>query len=288
MISPIGIIGGSGLYAMEGVKVRERRNIETPFGAPSDPLVLGTLDDVEVVFLPRHGEGHRFLPSEVNYRANIWALKFLGCQTVISVSAVGSLQERHAPGVLRLPEQFIDKTFKRESSFFGDGLVAHLGFADPTSAWLRRQLFEVGRALDLPIENGGCYVNMEGPQFSSRAESKLHQAWGADFIGMTQATEARLAREAELAWATLALVTDFDAWKDHEAGAEGTDIMAVMMANVEKAQRLIRSVVKDLQSGPPEQEPARSALKTALITSPDRVPQSTKDKLKLLIGRYGY
>ena len=288
MTHPIGILGGSGLYSMPGVQETERREMETPFGRPSDSLVLGTLEGVPVAFLARHGEGHRILPSEVNYRANIWALKSAGCEILISVSAVGSLQERHEPGCLRLPDQFMDKTFLRPSTFFGNGLVAHVGFADPTSAWLRGKLMAAGRELNLPIEDGGTYVNMEGPAFSTRAESRLHQSWGADYIGMTQVTEAKLAREAELVFATIALVTDFDAWRTHEEGADASDIMAVMAANVAKAQALIRRVVKDLAQGLPGTEPARQALRPALMTAPSEVPSETRQKLSLFIGKYGY
>ncbi len=288
MTSPIGIIGGSGLYAMAGVKDTIQIEIDTPFGKPSDPLVMGRLEGKQVAFLSRHGVGHRLTPSEVNYRANIWALKSVGCEILISVSAVGSLQERHAPGCLRLPDQFMDRTYLRPSTFFGDGLVAHAGFADPTSAWLRGRLMESGRALQLPLENGGTYVCMEGPAFSTRAESRLHQSWGADYIGMTQATEAKLAREAELAFATLALVTDYDAWRDLPEAADASDIMAVMAANVAKAEALLRQVVGNLKNGPPQDEPARGALRTALMTPPELVPGGTRERLKLFIEQYGY
>lgn len=287
-MAPIGIFGGSGLYTMAGVKDTREERMDTPFGAPSDPLIHGTLAGVPVVFLSRHGLGHRFLPSEVNYRANVWGMKAAGCEILLSVSAVGTLQERHAPGTLRLPDQFIDKTHLRPSTFFGNGLVAHVNYADPTSAWLRGKLMAAGRKENLPLEDGGTYVNMEGPQFSTRAESRLHRAWGADLIGMTQATEAKLAREAELVFATIALVTDWDAWRDEEEGAVGSDIMAMMAANVSKAQALIRAVVPDLASGPPEHEPSRRALATALVTPPEKVPAETRERLRLLVGKYGY
>ncbi len=288
MTSPIGIIGGSGLYAMQGVVDTVQKEVATPFGNPSDPLVLGSLEGVPVAFMSRHGVGHRLTPSEVNYRANIWALKSAGCEILIAVSAVGSLQERHTPGCLRLPDQFIDRTHLRPSTFFGHGLVAHVGFADPTSAWLRGKLMEAARTLNLPFDNGGTYVCMEGPAFSTRAESRLHQAWGADYIGMTQATEAKLAREAELVFATIALVTDFDAWRNVPEAADAHDIMAVMAANVAKAEALLRRVVVDIAGGPPESEPSRDALRTALITPPDLAPSATKERLKLFIGKYGY
>jgi 5'-methylthioadenosine phosphorylase len=286
-MATIGIIGGSGLYAMPGLEVRERRALTTPFGEPSDPLVMGVLNGVEVVFIPRHGEGHRFTPSEVNYRANVWALKAVGCSCALSVSAVGSLQAKHAPGLLYLPHQFIDRTHRRESTFFGQGLVAHVGFAEPTSAWLRHQLLEAAKGIGLPLGDGGTYVNMEGPQFSSRAESRLHQSWGADFIGMTQATEAKLFREAELPWACIALVTDYDAWRDDEA-VETHDVLSVMAANVSKAQDLLRSVLPLVRSGPPAEDPALDALKFALLTSPTKASPEAKSRLALLVARYGY
>ncbi|MBS1766672.1 MAG: S-methyl-5'-thioadenosine phosphorylase [Acidobacteria bacterium] len=282
----IGILGGSGLYAMEGVAVRERRVVSTPFGEPSAPLVLGTLEGIEVAFLPRHGEGHRLLPSEVNYRANVWALKEAGVEVLLSVSAVGSLQARHAPGALRMPDQFLDRTHGRASSFFGDGLVAHAGFAEPTCARVRSLLLAQGRALNLPLEDGGTYLNMEGPQFSTRAESRLHQSWGADLVGMTQATEAKLAREAELCFACIALVTDYDAWKDDEA-VETHDVLAVMAANVAKAEALLKASVKAIAEAP-RACGCGQALATALITRPDAVPEATRSKLRPLIGKYGY
>jgi 5'-methylthioadenosine phosphorylase len=288
MSHPIGIIGGSGLYVMEGLKVMDRQEVETPFGKPSGPLVSGALEGVAVAFLARHGEGHRLLPNEVPYRANLWALKQAGVQIVLSFSAVGSLQAAHPPGSLRIPDQFVDRTTRRESTFFGDGLVAHVGFADPTSAWLRRHLLTAGQELGLPISEGGTYLTMEGPQFSTRAESRLHQTWGMDFVGMTQGTEAKLAREAELVYATVALVTDYDAWRNREPGAEAHDLLATLAANIEKSHRLLRHVLQRLTSGAPEDEPALQALATALVTRPDHVPPTTRARLKLLIEKYGY
>lgn len=287
MSAPIGILGGSGLYGMPGVEVSERRTVATPFGEPSGPIVLGALEGVPVAFLPRHGEGHRFTPSEVNYRANVWAMKAVGVEILLSVSAVGSLQPHLHPGTLCLPTQFIDKTHRRDTTFFGEGLVAHVGFAEPTSAWLRAKLREAAARLGLDLPEAGAYVNMEGPQFSTRAESRLHQAWGADLIGMTQATEAKLAREAELVWACIALVTDFDAWKDDEA-VETHDVLAVMAANVDKAQALLKAVVPGLAGGAPDDDPARHALKHALLTRPEHVPLATRERLAPLIRRYAY
>lgn len=288
MTPPIGILGGSGLYAMDGLQVTERLELSTPFGPPSGPLVLGAMEGVPVAFLARHGEGHRLLPHEVPYRANLWALKKAGVRAVISFSAVGSLQAAHPPGSLRLPDQFVDRTTRREATFFGGGIVAHAGFADPTSAWLRGHLLAAGRELGLPIEDGGTYLTMEGPQFSTRAESRMHQALGLDFVGMTQGTEAKLAREAELAYATVALVTDYDAWRDREPGADAQDILITLATHIESSHRLLRQVLGRVASGPPPEEPALAALKSALVTPPERVPEDTKIKLRLLIGKYGY
>jgi 5'-methylthioadenosine phosphorylase len=277
----IGILGGSGLYSMEGLTVAERRTLETPFGAPSGPLVLGTLAGTPVVFLARHGEGHRLLPSEINYRANIWALKAAGVQSLISVSAVGSLQEAHPPATLRLPSQFIDRTHLRASTFFGDGLVAHVGFSDPVCPCLGRTLLEVGRELGLPLETCGSYVCMEGPAFSTRAESLLHRSWGADLIGMTQATEAKLAREAEICFATVALVTDFDAWRVDAEGVETHDIMAVMHANLATVAVLIRAALGRIDPAPGCR--CRTALATAIMTRPESIPAATRQKLELFL-----
>jgi len=288
MSHPIGIIGGSGLYAMDGLQVRERLDVPTPFGPPSGPLVLGAMEGVPVAFLARHGEGHRLLPHEVPYRANLWALKQAGARAVISFSAVGSLQAAHPPGSLRLPDQFVDQTTRREATYFGGGIVAHVGFADPTSAWLRCQLLSAGRELGLPIADGGTYLTMEGPQFSTRAESRMHQSLGLDFVGMTQGTEAKLAREAELAYATVALVTDYDAWRDREPGADTQDILVTLATHVEQSHLLLRRVLARVAPGPPPEDPAQDALKSALVTPPERVPEDTKTKLRLLIGKYGY
>ncbi|WP_306590405.1 S-methyl-5'-thioadenosine phosphorylase [Geothrix sp. 21YS21S-4] len=284
---PIGIIGGSGLYRMEGLVLDRTELVETPFGSPSGPVHLGTLDGAPVAFLARHGDGHRFTPSEVNYRANIWALKFLGAERLISVSAVGSLQARHKPGELRLVDQFIDKTRHRKDTFFGEGLVAHVSFAEPACAHVTGALLAAGRELSLPIEGGALYVCMEGPAFSTRAESRLHQSWGADLIGMTQVTEARLAREAELCYACIALVTDYDAWREEEAGVDAASVLEVMHANVDKAQRLLRAAVPAL-SAAPRPCACGEALKAGLYTNPDLVPEDARKRLHLLVAKYGY
>ncbi len=287
MNAPIGIIGGSGLYRMEGLALDRAVVVKTPFGDPSDAVHLGQLDGAPVAFLARHGEGHRLTPTEVNYRANLWALKSLGVERLISVSAVGSLQARHRPGELRLVSQFIDKTRHRRDTFFGEGLVAHVSFAEPTCAHLSEALMAAGRKLNLPLEDGATYVCMEGPAFSTRAESRLHQGWGADLIGMTQVTEARLAREAELCYACIALVTDYDAWRGEEEGVDAASVLEVMHANVDKAQALLRKVVPQL-SGTPRSCPCGHALKTALFTVPEVVTPEARQRLDLLVGRYGY
>ncbi|NWJ40812.1 MAG: S-methyl-5'-thioadenosine phosphorylase [Geothrix sp.] len=287
MNAPIGIIGGSGLYRMEGLALDRAQEVKTPFGEPSGPVHLGTLDGAPVAFLARHGEGHRFTPSEVNYRANLWALKSVGVERLICVSAVGSLQARHKPGELRLVSQFIDKTKHRKDTYFGEGMVAHVSFAEPTCAHVTEALLTSGRALDLPIEGDALYVCMEGPAFSTRAESRLHQGWGADLIGMTQVTEARLAREAELCYACIALVTDYDAWREEEEGVDAASVLEVMHANVDKAQRLLRQVVPQL-SGAPRSCACGEALRTALFTAPEAVTPEARQRLDLLVARYGY
>lgn len=287
MTAPIGIIGGSGLYRMEGLALDRAQEVPTPFGEPSGPVHLGTLDGAPVAFLARHGEGHRFTPSEVNYRANLWALKSVGVERLICVSAVGSLQARHKPGELRLVSQFIDKTRHRKDTYFGEGLVAHVSFAEPTCAHLSETLLASGRALDLPLEGDALYVCMEGPAFSTRAESKLHQSWGADLIGMTQVTEARLARESELCYACIALVTDYDAWREEEEGVDAASVLEVMHANVDKAQRLLRQVVPRL-AGAPRSCACGEALKAALFTAPEAVTPEARQRLDLLVAKYGY
>ncbi len=287
MRTPIGIIGGSGLYRMAGLVLERTELVQTPFGAPSGPVHLGTLDGAPVAFLARHGEGHRFTPTEVPYRANLWALKYLGVERLLSVSAVGSLQARHRPGDLRLARQFVDKTKHRKDTFFGEGLVAHVGFAEPTCAHLSEALMAAGRRLGLPLEDGATYVCMEGPAFSTRAESRLHQGWGADLIGMTQVTEAKLAREAELCYACLALVTDYDAWREGEEAVDAASVLDVMHANVDKAQALLRAAVPAL-AGAPRTCACGESLKAALFTAPEHVADEARRRLDLLVSKYGY
>jgi 5'-methylthioadenosine phosphorylase len=287
MNTPIGIIGGSGLYRMEGLALDRAVEVKTPFGEPSGPVHLGALDGAPVAFLARHGEGHRFTPSEVNYRANLWALKSVGVERLLCVSAVGSLQARHKPGELRVVGQFIDKTRHRKDTFFGEGLVAHVSFAEPTCHHLSGMLLASGKDLALPIEGDSLYVCMEGPAFSTRAESRMHQSWGADLIGMTQVTEARLAREAELCYACIALVTDYDAWREEEEGVDAASVLEVMHANVDKAQALLRKVVPQV-SGTPRTCACGESLKAALYSAPETVPPETRQRLDLLVSKYGY
>lgn len=281
----IGILGGSGLYQMEGlVDVREE-SVRTPFGDPSDALLLGTLEGVDLAFLPRHGRGHRLTPAEVPYRANIHALKQVGCEWVISVSAVGSLRGDIAPGHVVTIDQFIDRTYGRDSSFFGDGIVAHVSFGDPVCNTLRAYLHEAAVEAGVTAHSGGTYVCIQGPTFSTRAESNLFRRWGCDVVGMTNLPEARLAREAEMSYATLAMSTDFDCWhRGHdEVNVEG--VMAVITANVANARRILRGAVRRIASheGP---APYANALQHAVITSPDAMRADTRERLSLLLEKY--
>jgi 5'-methylthioadenosine phosphorylase len=280
----IGIIGGSGLYAMDGLTDVREIAVETPFGAPSDAIVAGRLGATQLLFLPRHGRGHRLLPSELPFRANIWALKHLGAERVIAVSAVGSLREEIAPAHLVVPDQFLDRTRGRIGTFFGDGIVAHVAFGDPVCPVLSRALVDGARRLNATVHAGGTYVCMEGPQFSTRAESELYRSWGASIIGMTNLQEAKLAREAELCFATLALATDYDCWKQDAHEVAIADVLAVLQANVALAKRVIHDVVPTLAA-----EPGCGcgrALEHAIITDRDRIPARVKRDLAPIIGRY--
>ncbi|HXB62819.1 MAG TPA: S-methyl-5'-thioadenosine phosphorylase, partial [Acidobacteriaceae bacterium] len=239
----IGIIGGSGLYAMPGLSNTREERISTPFGEPSDAFVLGDLEGRKVVFLARHGRGHKLLPSELNFRANIYALKTLGVERILSVSAVGSLKEEHKPTDFVVPDQFIDRTYARVSTFFGDGIVAHVGFGDPVCATVASVLKQACDAVGVVGKSGGTYVCMEGPQFSTRAESNLYRSWGADVIGMTNLQEAKLAREAELCYLTVAMVTDYDCWHPHHDSVTVDQIVAVLLKNAENATKVVRATV---------------------------------------------
>ncbi|MCS6891350.1 MAG: S-methyl-5'-thioadenosine phosphorylase [Rhodovarius sp.] len=282
----IGLIGGSGLYDIEGLEDREWRRIHTPWGEPSDALLFGRLGGVRCVFLPRHGRGHPRPPSALNYRANIDALKRAGVTEIISLSAVGSLKEEYPPGHFVLVDQFIDRTFAREKSFFGTGCVAHVSMADPTCGRLMDALEQAGRSLGLPMTRGGTYLVMEGPQFSTRAESLLYRQWGCDVIGMTNMPEAKLAREAELCYATVAMVTDYDCWHPEHDHVTVEQVVRVLSANAEKARALVRAVVPLLgtRRGPCHRGCDR-ALEHALITAPDRRDPDLLARLDAVAGR---
>jgi 5'-methylthioadenosine phosphorylase len=280
----IGIIGGSGLYEMVGMeRVREWRPT-TPFGRPSDALLLGTIDGVWVAFLARHGRGHRLNPSEINYRANIYALKSAGVSRIISVSAVGSMKETVKPGHLVFPDQFIDATKQRASTFFRDGIVAHVAFSDPVCPHVKQALIRASRNVGATMHEGGTYLCIEGPQFSTKAESLLYRQWGVDVIGMTNMPEAKLAREAELCYATMALATDYDCWHESEESVSVEMILAILHKNVELAKRVIRGVLS--VAGEPRECLCATALQHAIVTAPKAMPQATRAKLDLLIGRY--
>lgn len=280
----IGMIGGSGLYQMEGLKrVREER-VNTPFGKPSDAYLRGYLDDTELIFLPRHGRGHRWLPTEVNFRANVFGMKKLGVERIISVSAVGSLREEIAPGHVVIPDQFIDRTVQRPSTFFGKGLVAHVSLADPLCPALSKVLARAGAEEGATVHPKGTYLCMEGPQFSTRAESSLYRSWGAHVIGMTNLQEAKLAREAEICFATLALATDYDCWNQSAGDVEIEEVLKVLKQNVELAQRMIRRAVHDLPSD--RSCSCASSLKDAMITERSKIPKKLLRDLKPIIGKY--
>lgn len=280
----IGIIGGSGLYNMEGLSgIREVR-VRTPFGEPSDALITGTLDGVRVAFLSRHGRGHRIAPTDINYRANIYALKTLGVTRVISVSAVGSMKETLKPGHVVLPDQFIDHTKRRAGTFFEKGIVAHVAFAEPICGVLSQALRKAANGAGTTVHHGGTYLCIEGPQFSSRGESLLYRQWGVDVIGMTNMPEAKLAREAELCYATMALVTDYDCWHHSEESVTVEMILATLHNNVVQAKRILRAAVPAVAGT--RTCPCGSALQHAIVTAPERIPAAMRRKLQPLIGKY--
>ncbi|MBW4547933.1 MAG: S-methyl-5'-thioadenosine phosphorylase [Symplocastrum torsivum CPER-KK1] len=284
----IGIIGGSGLYKMEALKDVEEVQLETPFGSPSDALIVGTLDGTSVAFLARHGRNHHLTPSELPFRANIHAMKQLGVEYLISASAVGSLKEEAKPLDMVVPDQFIDRTKNRVSTFFGEGIVAHIAFADPVCNNLAGVVADAVASLKLPdvtLHRGGTYVCMEGPAFSTKAESHLYRSWGATVIGMTNLPEAKLAREAEIAYATLALVTDYDCWHPDHDSVTVEMVIANLQRNATNAQKVIQETVRRLAENPPVSE-AHSALKFAILTQLDKVPAATKEKLGLLLQKY--
>lgn len=279
----VGFIGGSGLYDMDGLTNAQEIDVETPYGRPSDSIVTGELDGVAVAFLPRHGRGHRISPSELPVRANIYAMKQTGVQRLISISAVGSLKEELKPLDLVIPDQIIDRTRERPSTFFGDGLVAHVGFADPFCPALRRQAVEAA-SYETDVHDGGTYVVIEGPQFSTRAESEMHRSWGASVVGMTALPEARLAREAEMCYVTLAFVTDYDVWHEAEADVSVELVVQNLMQNVRTAQTIVRRMATAANDTSPCG--CDRALENAIITSRDLIPPATRKRLGLLVDKY--
>jgi 5'-methylthioadenosine phosphorylase len=280
----IGVIGGSGLYEMEGLTQVKAVKVSTPFGRPSDDYLIGTLFGRRVAFLPRHGRGHRIMPSDINYRANIFGMKKLGVERIISVSAVGSMKEEIKPGDIVIPDQFYDHTKHRRSTFFGDGIVAHVGMADPVCAELGDILVDAGATAGAAVHRGGTYLCMEGPQFSTRAESLIYRTWNADVIGMTNATEAKLAREAELCYSTIALATDYDCWHHSEEAVTVEAVLAVMKKNIETSKTMIREAVRMLP--PSRRSPCGGALRNTIMTPEKLVPAKTKRDLAPIIGKY--
>ena len=280
----VGIIGGSGLYNLKELDKVNNIQIDTPFGKPSSDFLTGEVHDIPVVFIPRHGIGHVLLPTEIPFRANIWGLKKLGVTHLISVGAVGSLKEEIIPGHIVFPDQFIDLTRHRTSTFFGNGIVAHVQFGDPVCPKLSEKLVQSAQTVGASIHLGGTYICMEGPAFSSRAESLLYRSWGADVIGMTNAQEAKLAREAEMSFASIALATDYDCWHVSESEVNVDDIIKVMHENVETARRIIVETLRNLTPDFPNSQ--QDALKYALLTDKSKIPQKTRNDLDLFISKY--
>jgi 5'-methylthioadenosine phosphorylase len=280
----IGVIGGSGLYELEGLTDVRWRRVRTPFGDPSDEFCTGTLDGRRVIFLPRHGRGHRLTPTELNFRANIWGLKSLGAEWVLSVSAVGSMRQEIRPLDLVVPDQFFDMTKRRVSSFFGDGIVAHVGMAEPVCRHLATLLEKAARATGATVHRGGTYICIEGPQFSTKAESHIYRSWGVDVIGMTNMPEAKLAREAELCYATLALATDYDVWHESHDAVTVEAVIAHLLKNVATAKDVLRRVIPTIAA--PRTCECQNLLQSAVITSPAAFPLATRRRLDLLLGKY--
>ena len=284
MQAEIGIIGGSGLYSMPGLSEVEEIRLETPFGEPSDAYVLGRVEARKVAFLARHGRGHRILPSELNFRANIHGFKQLGVERIVSLSAVGSLKEEHKPLEFVIPDQFFDRTRHRVDTFFGDGIVAHVALAEPVCAALAKTVEAACQRAGVRGKLGGTYLCIEGPQFSTKAESNLYRSWGMDVIGMTNLQEAKLAREAEMCYVTVAMVTDYDCWHPHHDSVTVDQIVAVLVENAENACRVLRQTIAALPASPSCR--CNRALTHAIITEYDKVPPATRAKLKLILGRY--
>ncbi|MBI3680469.1 MAG: S-methyl-5'-thioadenosine phosphorylase [Acidobacteria bacterium] len=284
MRADIGIIGGSGLYTMPGFEAHQEARIETPWGEPSDAYIAGTLAGKRVAFLARHGRGHRISPSELNFRANIYGFKKLGVRQIISLSAVGSLKEEHKPLEFVLPDQFFDRTRGRVSTFFGEGAVAHISFADPICERLSKIVFEACRQAGVTAKRGGTYLCMEGPAFSTKAESSVYRSWGMDVIGMTNLQEAKLAREAEICYVTVAMVTDYDCWRPGHDAVTVNDIIANLTKNAENAAKVVGGAVSRLDDDATCK--CHSALSHAIITDRKAIPEATRKKLELLIGKY--
>ena len=281
----IGILGGTGLYKIDGIEVIEEVDVKTPFGKISDPFIIGVLEGKKVAFLSRHGKGHRILPSEINYRANIYGFKMLGIERVISINSVGSLKEKIKPRDIVLSNQFFDRT-RRKNSFFGEGIAAHISFAQPVCPELTNVLFDVGRELDLRIHRGGTYICIEGPAFSTKAESRIYRSWDCDVIGMTSATEARLCREAEICYATLSLVTDYDVWHEVEEPVSVEIILKNLKQNIHNASAIIKRTIATLQAHRSGECECAQAMKNCIVTRSDLIPQEIKEKLRLIIGKY--
>jgi 5'-methylthioadenosine phosphorylase len=280
----IGIIGGSGLYSMPGLTDLRELPQETPFGNPSDAYILGNLEGHKVAFLARHGRGHRILPTELNFRANIYGFKQLGVERIVSISAVGSLKEEHKPLDFVIPDQFFDRTRHRVDTFFGDGIVAHIAFADPVCPQLSGVVEAACRKVGVAGKRGGTYLNMEGPQFSTKAESNIYRSWNMDIIGMTNLQEARLAREAEICYVTIAMVTDYDCWHPHHDSVTVDQIVAVLVKNAENAAKVVRETVAAMPAA--RGCKCGSALAHAILTERDKIPLATKKRLGLILGKY--
>jgi 5'-methylthioadenosine phosphorylase len=280
----VGVIGGSGLYNIEGLTDVESISVDTPWGSPSDDLIVGTLGDTRMVFLPRHGRYHKQMPSEINYRANIFAMKKMGVEWIVSVSAVGSMKEHICPGQIVIPSQFYDHTKTRVSTFFGEGIVAHVSMADPVCHLLSEELFNASISSGATVHKGGTYLCMEGPQFSSRAESNIYRGWGVDIIGMTNATEAKLAREAEICYASLSMATDYDCWHEQHDDVTVDDLIETLNNNVQLARDIIKKVVPAI--GESRECPCCKALQNAIITPKEAITKETKERLEILIKRY--
>ena len=285
-MSKVGVIGGSGLYNLEGLEIKEELMIvDTPFGPPSGNFIEGRFDGYDVVFLARHGKGHHISPSEINYRANIFEMKRLGVDAIISVSACGSLKEEMKPMDFVVPDQFVDRTFKaRETSFFTDGIVAHVAMADPVSSEVAQALIQAGQEVDVTVHSKGTYINMEGPQFSTKAESNLYRQWGMDIIGMTNMIEAKLAREAEMAYASLCSITDYDCWHPSHDEVTVDMIMEYLQANINNAKKILQLAIPLV--GGIEEFAAASALAGAIVTDPKAIPEEKKIALKPILGKY--